>query len=183
MKAKPLEELTENYRHIAHGLEPVFDTHSRIVVLGSFPSILSREFHFYYGNPKNRFWRIMAFVLNSTISPDGLVDSPVEEKKLLLLENHVALWDVIESCDIIGSNDASIRNVKPVPIERIMSGSSIETVIVNGNTAGRLYHQYLEECTNIPAITLPSTSPANASWSLERLTSRWHAEFSVHLLR
>jgi len=183
MKPRPLKEPTGNYQHIAHGLEPVFDTRSRLLVLGSFPSVLSREAHFYYGNPKNRFWRIMASVLNSPVSPNVLVDSPAEEKKLLLLENHIALWDVIESCDIIGSNDASIRNVKPVFIERIIDASSIEIIIANGNTAGHLYRQYLEDRTNIPAVTLPSTSPANASWSLEKLVARWSTEFDACLLR
>lgn len=155
------------YQHLSHGFDPVFDERSRILILGSFPSVLSRRNDFYYGNPHNRFWRVIASCAG--------VDAPgtIPEKKALLLSRGIALWDVIESCDIKGSSDASIKNVVPAHVERILSEADIASVICNGGTAGRLYHRYLEWKTKIEAATLPSTSPANASWSLDRLVKRW----------
>ena len=97
----------------------------------------------------------------------------IAAKRAMLLNGGVALWDVIESCDIKGSSDASIRNVVPAHIERITGAAPIEQVICNGGTAGRLYKRYLQERTGLPAIVLPSTSPANAAWRLERLVERW----------
>lgn len=161
------------YRHIAHGFEPVFDERSRIVVLGSFPSVLSRANDFYYGNPRNRFWDVMAACAHDA------TPTTIEEKKALLLWNGVALWDVIEECDIKGSSDASIKNVVPAPIERVFAAAPIQAVFCNGGTAGRLYHKYLEYKTGLPATVLPSTSPANASWSLEALIDRWREALGV----
>lgn len=252
------------YQHIEHGFEPVFDGRSRVLVLGSFPSVLSRANAFFYGNPQNRFWRVIAACVGEPVPPNegeqpvgghrglaeehgGAVDSPVvaeecggasgdpgtagerggavddpevagrcggasgnveaagepgaaaggsrasgvgaalrpailEEsiaaKRALLLRHGIALWDVIESCDIKGSSDASIRNVVPAHIERITDAAPIERVLCNGGTAGRLYHRYLEERTGLAATVLPSTSPANASWSLERLIARWREELA-----
>ena len=173
----------EGYQHIKHGFEPVFDQHSRVLVLGSFPSVLSRANVFYYGNPQNRFWRVMAACLGVPVPPnegnsmaDGesaTLDASIAAKRAMLLNGGVALWDVIESCDIKGSSDASIKNVVPAHIERITSAAPIEQVICNGGTAGRLYKRYLQERTGLPAIVLPSTSPANAAWRLERLVERW----------
>lgn len=174
------------YQHIAHGFDPVFDERSRVLVLGSFPSVLSRENAFYYGNPQNRFWRVMASVLGEPVPsnegepllvggaahPATLAES-IEVKRQMLLRHGIALWDVIESCDIKGSSDASIKNVVPAQIERVTDTATIEAVVCNGGTAGRLYKRYLQERTGIAALVLPSTSPANASWSLERLTARW----------
>ena len=173
----------EGYQHIEHGFEPVFDQHSRVLVLGSFPSVLSRVNAFYYGNPQNRFWRVMAACLGVPVPPNegdplasgepATLDASIAAKRAMLLNGGVALWDAIESCDIKGSSDASIRNVVPAHIERITGAAPIEQVICNGGTAGRLFKRYLQERTGLSAIVLPSTSPANAAWRLERLVERW----------
>ena len=174
----------EDYQHIEHGFEPVFDQRSRVLVLGSFPSVLSRANAFYYGNPQNRFWRVPAACPGESVpSNEGepwataepaTPAASIAAKRAMLLNGGVALWDVIESCDIKGSSDASIRNVVPAHIERITGAAPIEQVICNGGTAGRLYKRYLQERTGLPAIVLPSTSPANAAWHLERLVERWN---------
>lgn len=156
------------YRHIPHGFEPLFDDRSRVLVLGSFPSVLSRKNDFYYGNPQNRFWRMMAACVGEERVPEE-----DDAKRELLLSHGIALWDVIASCDIRGSSDASMKNVVPTSIERVTDAAPIETVICNGGTAGRLYRRHLEARTGLTATILPSTSPANAAWSLERLIERW----------
>ena len=175
-----------SYQHISHGFEPVFDERSRILVLGSFPSVLSRENAFYYGNPQNRFWRVMATCLSEPapqneggLSDDGrplTLEESIAAKKRMLLEHGVALWDVIASCDIKGSSDASIKNVVPAQVERVLEEAHIGAVICNGGTAGRLYKRYLQWQVGLAAHVLPSTSPANAAWQLERLTARWQEE-------
>lgn len=158
-----------DHQRISHGFEPVFDARSRVLVLGSFPSVLSRENRFYYGNPRNRFWRVMADVLGEAEpSADDLVG-----KRAMLLRHGVALWDVVESCEVRGSSDASIRSVIPSDVARITDVAPIRAVLCNGGTAARLYRRWLEPVTGLPAVTLPSTSPANAAWSLPRLTERW----------
>ncbi|MDM8271249.1 DNA-deoxyinosine glycosylase [Thermophilibacter provencensis] len=162
------------YQHISHGFKPVFDERSRVLVLGSFPSVLSRENRFYYGNPQNRFWRVMATVLGE---PDPDVDD-IPGKRAMLLRHGIALWDVIESCDVRGSSDASIRNVVPADVARITRAAPIRSVLCNGGTAGHLYRRWLLPVTGIEAEVLPSTSPANAAWGLERLTERWRAALS-----
>ena len=175
-----------SYQHISHGFEPVFDERSRILVLGSFPSVLSRENAFYYGNPQNRFWRVMAACLSEPVPQNegGLSDNgrpltleeSIAAKKRMLLEHGIALWDVIASCDIKGSSDASIKNVVPAQVERVLETAHIGAVICNGGTAGRLYKRYLQWQVGLAAHVLPSTSPANAAWQLERLTARWQEE-------
>lgn len=175
-----------SYQHISHGFEPVFDERSRILVLGSFPSVLSRENAFYYGNPQNRFWRVMAACLSEPVPQNegGLSDNgrpltleeSIAAKKRMLLEHGIALWDVIASCDIKGSSDASIKNVVPAQVERVLEEAHIGAVICNGGTAGRLYKRYLQWQVGLAAHVLPSTSPANAAWQLERLTARWQEE-------
>ena len=175
-----------SYQHISHGFEPVFDERSRILVLGSFPSVLSRENAFYYGNPQNRFWRVMATCLGEPVpqnegglSDDGrplALEESIAAKKRMLLEHGIALWDVIASCDIKGSSDASIKNVVPAQVERVLEEAHIGAVICNGGTAGRLYKRYLQWQVGLAAHVLPSTSPANAAWQLERLTARWQEE-------
>ena len=172
-----------SYQHISHGFDPVFDEHSRVLVLGSFPSVLSRANAFYYGNPQNRFWRVMAACLGVSVpSNEGdplangepaTLDASIAAKRAMLLNCGVALGYVIESCYIKGSSDASIKNVVPAHIERITGNAPIELVVCNGGTAGRLYKRYLKERTGLPAVVLPSTSPANAAWRLERLVERW----------
>ena len=155
------------YRHLSHGFDPVFDGRSRVLVLGSFPSELSRQNDFYYGNPQNRFWRVLAFCAGEE-EPVG-----IPAKRELLLSHGIALWDVIEECDIKGSSDASIKNVTPAHIERLLDVARIERVVCNGSVAGRLYRKYLQYRVGLEAEVLPSTSPANASWSFERLCERW----------
>ena len=157
------------YQHIPHGFEPVFDERSRVLVLGSFPSVLSRANDFYYGNPRNRFWRVMAKVLSEPLP----ADADIPAKRALLLAHGVALWDVVGSCDVRGSSDASIKNAVPVDVARITSACDIRAVLCNGATAGRLYHRWLEPACGLPAQVLPSTSPANAAWDLDRLASAW----------
>lgn len=171
------------YEHIEHGFEPVFDEGCRVLVLGSLPSVLSRAHAFYYGNPKNRFWRMVAAVTGEPVPPnegDALADrapatlaQSIEAKRALLLRHGIALWDTIQSCDIQGSSDASIRNVVPTDLARVISRTPIEAVLCNGGTAGRLYRRYQRAAVGIDAVVLPSTSPANASWSLGRLVGRW----------
>ena len=156
------------------------------MVLGSFPSVLSRENAFYYGNPQNRFWRVMATCLGVPVPQNegGLSDNgrpltleeSIAAKKGMLLEHGIALWDVIASCDIKGSSDASIKNVVPAQVERVLEEAHIGAVICNGGTAGRLYKRYLQWQVGLAAHALPSTSPANAAWQLERLTARWQEE-------
>ncbi|WP_322153108.1 DNA-deoxyinosine glycosylase [Paratractidigestivibacter sp.] len=155
------------YQHISHGFDPVYDARSRVLVLGSFPSVQSRANEFYYGNPQNRFWRVIAAYVGCE-APDTIAS-----KKQMLLDAGIALWDVIAECDIKGSSDASIKNVAANDVARVLEEAPIHAVICNGATAGRLYRKYLEYRTGIPATVLPSTSPANAAWSLERLCERW----------
>ncbi len=161
--------MANQYRHIHQSFEPVFDKHSKLLILGSFPSEQSRINGFYYGNPRNRFWELVSTCFSAK-TPQN-----IEEKRRLLLDNGLALWDVIESCDIKGSSDASIKNVKPADIMRVLESACIEGVVCNGATAGRLYKRYLHYLTGIEAVTLPSTSPANVAWSLNRLQERWGA--------
>mgnify|MGYP000055080797 CR=1 FL=1 len=159
--------LPPGYTHVQHTFEPVFDEHSRILILGSFPSVKSRENQFYYGHPQNRFWRLMARLLNVP------VPQSIDEKKTMLLTHGLALWDVIASCDIKGSSDSSIKNVKPTELRKILDASNIKQIYANGSKAGQLYKKYQLPLTGMEAVVLPSTSPANAAWSLERLCEAW----------
>lgn len=153
--------------HLAHTFEPVFNKESKILILGSFPSVKSRENHFYYGHPQNRFWKVLADVLGKD------VPKTIEEKKSFLLEHRIAVWDVIESCTIIGSSDSSIKDVVVNDFSKVLENSAIETIYVNGGKAYELYQKYAEEKTGIKAVKLPSTSPANAAWKLEKLCEAW----------
>lgn len=154
------------YTHVVHDLTPVYDAHSRILILGSLPSVKSRG-QFFYNHPQNRFWKVLAGITNH----EPLTD--IEVKKQFLLEQGIALWDVIASCDIIGSSDSSIRNVVPNDINRILDAAPINNIYVNGQTAFKLYKKYLLPVTGVMPVCLPSTSPANAAWTLERLTEAW----------
>ena len=155
------------YQHIIHPIAPVFDTHSDILILGSLPSVKSREQMFFYGHPQNRFWRVMEALFQS----EPLLT--VEDKKQFLLAHHIALWDVIYSCDIKGSADSTIRNVEPTDLNRVIQNSNVRRVFCNGKTSGNYYDKFQKERTGIEAVTLPSTSPANAAWNLERLVEAW----------
>lgn len=157
----------QEYQNITHTFDPVYNSESKILILGSFPSVKSRENHFYYGHPQNRFWKVLASVFNWNIP------TTIEEKKQMLLENGVAIWDVIASCSIVGSSDTSIKDVVVNDFSKILEESQIENIYVNGTKAYELYHRYAEEKTGIKAIKLPSTSPANAAWNLERLCAAW----------
>lgn len=151
------------YEHIVHSFEPVYDKDSEILILGTLPSVKSRENNFYYGHKQNRFWKVLATLLKEPV-PDT-----IEEKKAMLLAHRIALWDVIQSCDIKGSSDSSIKNVQPTDIGMILEKTNITRIYANGNKAGQLYKRYQFPVTGIEAMVLPSTSPANAAWSLERL--------------
>ncbi|MBQ8527455.1 MAG: DNA-deoxyinosine glycosylase [Lachnospiraceae bacterium] len=157
----------KTYQSLAHTFAPVCDEHSEILILGTFPSAKSREQNFYYGHPQNRFWKMIAVITGSE------VPETIEEKKKLLLANHIAIWDVIKSCEIIGSSDSSIKNVVANDIAGLLKKTNIKTIVANGATAERLYNTYALSQTGIEIIKLPSTSPANAAWRLERLCEEW----------
>jgi len=159
----------QGYRTIRHTFLPVYKKDSRILILGTLPSVKSRENNFYYGHPKNRFWRLLADLYGEQ-QPET-----VEEKTALILRHDLALWDVIAQCDIIGSSDSSIRNVIPSDVAGILAKSSIQIIAANGGKAYELYNRYQRASTGMEARRLPSTSPANASWSLERLKDAWRA--------
>ncbi len=158
------------YRHIVHSFEPVFDGDSRLLILGSLPSVKSREQGFYYGHPRNRFWKVIA-----ALTGDPLPET-IGEKKQILLKNGIAVWDVIAECDIIGSSDVSIKNAVPADIMRLLNACDIAAIYANGSAAARLYQKHMLPLTGREIVTLPSTSPANAAWSLGRLTERWGGE-------
>lgn len=183
---------TAEYQHIMHTFGPVFDADSEILILGSLPSVQSRAQQFYYGHPQNRFWKVLAAVYQNPVPVS------IEEKKAFLQKNHVALWDVIASCDIVGSSDSSIKNVKENDIDVILKSATIKAIYLNGGKAYELFVKYckatlqkmnlLESAApmaskkifntiqQLKIVKLPSTSPANAAWSLERLIHTWSAE-------
>ena len=154
---------------IVHPIAPTYDADSEILILGSFPSVKSREMGFYYGHPRNRFWRVMAALYGEE------TPMSVDERRAFLLRNRVAAWDVIASCTITGSSDSSIRDVVPNDLRPILAGSKVTRVFVNGKTAERMYARYTEPVLGIAAVCLPSTSPANAAWSLQELIDAWRA--------
>ena len=152
---------------VIHPIPPLYDSQSEILILGSFPSVKSREAQFFYGHPQNRFWKVIAAVCGEP------VPETVPEKKALLLSHHIALWDVIHSCDIQGSSDASIKNVVPNDLSIILDAAPIRQIYVNGKTAEKYFIRYTQNVIGRKAVCLPSTSPANAAWSLEKLIEAW----------
>ena len=150
-----------------HPFGPLYDEKSEILILGSFPSVKSREENFFYGHPQNRFWRVLSAVLGCQ------TPKTVDEKRELLLENKIALWDVIASCEITGSSDSSIKDVSANNISIILDSANIKAIYVNGKTAEKYYNKYIKIKTGREAVCLPSTSPANAAWNLERLIKAW----------
>ena len=152
---------------ISHPFPPLFDENSEILILGSFPSVKSREQLFFYGHPQNRFWKVLSGVL------DQQTPNSIEEKKAFLMQNNIALWDVIASCEIQGSADSSIKNAAANDISIILEKGKIKKIFTNGHAAKKLYDQFIFPKVKIEAFLLPSTSPANAAWSLDRLTDAW----------
>lgn len=152
---------------VEHGISPVYDQNSRIIILGSFPSVKSREGHFFYHHPQNRFWKVLAKVFMDC------EPTTIEEKKVFLKRHRIAVWDVIKSCEITGSSDSSIKNVVANDISIILQAANIEAVYANGNKSYELYNRYCKNTTNRAIIKLPSTSPANAAYSVERLVKAW----------
>lgn len=150
-----------------HAIPPVYDENCTKLILGSFPSVQSRAAGFFYHHPQNRFWRVLATLF------DAPVPETIESKKAFLLARHIALWDVIASCDIVGSSDSSIRNVTPCDIAGLVHRIGITRIFTNGNTAHALYLRHCSSTVGINAVRLPSTSAANASWSLARLVQTW----------
>lgn len=150
-----------------HNIEPVFNEQSQILILGSFPSVKSREAQFFYHHPQNRFWKVLSLLYQN----EPLIE--IAQKKAFLLEHHIALWDVIASCDIQGSSDSSIHHVKVNDIASLLQKTSIQTIYTNGKKAHQLYQRYCLPLTQKEDICLPSTSPANAAYSLEKLFQEW----------
>lgn len=152
-----------NLQTVFHTIPPLYDSHSRVLLLGSIPSPKSREAGFYYAHPQNRFWRVLAAVLGEE------VPQTIEEKRAMCLKHHVALWDTIARCDIAGASDTSIRNAVPNDIGKLVRESEITRIFATGGKSADLYRKLIEPQLHIPTTQLPSTSPANAAWSLERL--------------
>lgn len=152
---------------IVHPIPPLYCKESETLILGSFPSVKSREAEFFYGHPQNRFWAVVARVFGE--------EKPltVEEKKELILSNKLALWDVIAQCEIQGSADSTITDVTANDLSVIIENSNVKRIFVNGKTAEKYYKKYTYPKTGIKAICLPSTSPANAAWSIEKLVEEW----------
>lgn len=155
------------YQHIRHEFDPVYDRNSEILILGTLPSVKSREQRFYYGHKQNRFWKVIAALYGEA------VPVTIEEKKKILLKHHIALFDVIAECDIAGSSDSTIRNVVPTDLSVILKQAPVRKIFANGNKAYDLYMKYSYEKTGMEACRLPSTSPANAAYQMERLLQSW----------
>ncbi len=160
---------------IIHPFPPLYNERSRILILGSFPSVKSREQRFFYGHPQNRFWKVLASVLGSPVPAD------IPEKRDMLLSRGIALWDSIARCDIEGSADASIENVVPNDLSPILDAAEIRQIFCNGRKSWEMYARYIEPSVKRQAVCLPSTSPANAVWSLDRLTEAWREKLTPYL--
>ena len=158
---------------IKHPFGPLYDKNSKVLILGSFPSVKSRENNFFYGYPQNRFWKVVAGIF------DYPVPASIEEKRKLILENRLALWDSIAECEITGSSDSSIRNAKPNDLSIILNSAKIEKIFTNGKKSHELYSKYIGPVTGMEDVCLPSTSPANAQWSVDRLIEAWSLIRSV----
>lgn len=156
-----------DYIKVEHTFPPVYDKESEVLILGSFPSVKSRESQFYYGHPQNRFWKVMAQITGSSLPVT------IEEKKKMLLKHHIAVWDVIRSCSIIGSSDSSIRDVVVNDFSELLEKAKIRKIYANGGKAYELYMKYAYQQTGREIEKLPSTSPANAAYQMERLCMEW----------
>lgn len=163
------------YNTLTHIFEPVYNQHSKVLILGTFPSVKSRENHFYYGHPQNRFWKVISALTDSALP------QTVDEKKMLLLQNGIAVWDVIARCTIAGSSDSSIRDVEVNDISKLLAEADIRQIYGNGGKAWELYMKYAYPKTGREMIKLPSTSPANASFQLDRLCAVWKEHILPYL--
>ena len=152
---------------IDHPFGPLFSESSRVLILGSFPSVKSREQQFFYGHPQNRFWKVVAALYHREVPVS------IPEKRALILENGLALWDSIAGCVITGSSDASIRDVRANDLSVILDHSPIRRIYCNGKTSWQLYEKLIRPQTGREALCLPSTSPANAQWTLPKLIEAW----------
>ena len=159
--------MASSQQRILHPFGPLFGPDSRVLILGSFPSVKSREQQFFYGHPQNRFWKVIAALFGRD------VPQTIPEKKKLILSNGLALWDSIASCVITGSSDASIREVRPNDLRIILDHAPIERIYCNGRKSHEMYEKYILPDLGREAACLPSTSPANAQWSLEKLIEAW----------
>jgi len=168
-------ENDSRYQRLKRTFGPLYDSNSNILILGSFPSVKSREANFFYGHPQNRFWKVISAVYGRP------APSTIGEKKEFALSNRIALWDTIDSCDIIGSSDSSIKNVVPTDINLILKSADIKAVFCNGAASHKLYMKYCYPDTNTAAIKLPSTSPANAAFSLDKLITIWSEEIRKYI--
>lgn len=157
----------DNYKTIVHPLEPCFTKESKILILGSFPSVKTREYGFFYGHPQNRFWRVMEVLFGEDIA------NGIATRKDLLSRHKIALYDSIYQCDIIGSSDASIKNAQPSDLKEIIKGADIKEVFLNGATSYKYYKKYHEKDLGLEGVKLPSTSPANARYRLDDLLNEW----------
>ena len=155
------------YQHIIHPIKPLYDENSKILILGSLPSVKSRQEMFFYGHPQNRFWGLLALLYKEVPL------ATIEEKRTFAIRHRIALWDTIYSCDIKGSSDSSIKNVVPTDLREIIKHSKIEKIFCNGKTSGIYFHKYQEKELGIKAQVLPSTSPANAAWTMDKLQEEW----------
>ena len=165
---KTLAKTSKNTRTIVtHEFPALFDDNSEVLLLGSIPSPKSREQGFYYGHPQNRFWKVLANVLNEPLP------ATIDEKKTMLLKHHIALWDVLDSCSIIGASDTSIEDVVPNDIASLLAQTKIKRIFCTGATAHKLYEKYCEKATGIKAVKLPSTSPANCAVKFEKLVEAY----------
>lgn len=171
------------YQHLSHPFPPLWDEHSRVLILGSFPSVKSREQKFFYGHPQNRFWKVIAAICGEP------VPQSIPEKSALLHRHHIALWDSIHSCDIIGSSDSSIKNVVPNDLSEIIDHSEVRAVFTNGRKSNEMFRKYIapemekqgKPDSVVDAGYLPSTSPANAFWTLDKLIAEWSAQLNPYL--
>ena len=156
---------------VIHPIPPLFNRESKVLILGSFPSVKSREQGFFYGHPQNRFWKVLA-----KIKEDKIPDT-IEEKKDFILKNNLALWDTLASCEIEGSADSTIKQAKANDLSVILDNSKVDKIFVNGKTAKKYYDKYIKDKLQIEAVCLPSTSPANASFTIEKLVEEWKIIF------
>ena len=159
---------------VVHPLEPIYDKNSKVLILGSMPSVKSREVGFYYGHPKNRFWKTLEKVYDERIGESK------EEKIAFLKKHHIALFDVLKSCDITSSKDGSIKNPVPNDFTEILKNSKIKAIFTTGRKAYELYQKYCYKETRIEAIYLPSTSPCNCPKGIEEKLKDAYSEIKKY---